>query len=602
MGAEQHPRSLKPRILLALQFWEGDRERAGELARLITDLEPVKRDDADLLLSARFDTTPDPEVMAYAGRRFNVYSNIGRTRLTGHPAGSFGLWHDTVVAVRDRCAAGEMPRYSCVLTFEADCVPVRRRWIEGLLDYWERHAKGGIAIGCEWLRPACPWPHINGNLLVSGDPRRLDELAGWRGNPSRPWDVEIYPFLKSRGARGAPVVRSFDVTQGTVQLLRLLNVEGAHLFHGDKGGTLHAVVRSHLLGKPEPAAPKADSDLFKYPDIVPSLASQVPGMRRIRIPGAPLRRFNPGLVATPSGWFLAYRAIRTYDADSSIFIARLDREFRFVSEVKVTGLRTWPDPDVASYYEDPRLLWHDGELLMAYEHSAYFPDTIWQQALCCVSPDTGVVVRDYPLGFRTNTGKPKHFEKNWQFFSTSRGLHFAYEILPHVLIRTSDGVEASSQHVPGAAQWEARYGMPRGGTPPVLVGPGRYLSFFHSWRPHKERKRRYYWGAYEFLFDVDSLRTKVTRCTQHPIATASARDGFLWPQGSCHWEPIVVFPTGAHRSDDGVWTVAAGVNDSFLATFQFRDDFVNAAFDRRDPPRYEERGEVSEVPPSDAAR
>jgi hypothetical protein len=175
-------------------------------------------------------------------------------------------------------------------------------------------------------------------------------------------------------------------------------------------------------------------------------------------------------------------------------------------------------------------------------------------------------------------------EKNWQGFILNGRITLVYSINPHVLIDVETGVKITFRMVPSYG-WEKEYGPPRGGTPPVKTGPGTWLSFFHSWSPHKSRKRRYHWGAYEFRIN-HAGEVQFIRFTRHPIATASEMDGFSWPVGSCHWEPIVVFPSGAHRHSDGSWTVLAGINDSYCGVFRISADLLDKYFACKSPPGY----------------
>lgn len=588
MGTQQHGLN-RPRILLALQFWEGDKAKAGELARLIADIEPVRNKRADVLLSARFDTSPDDATVQYLGRRFNVYTAVGTTRLTGHPAGSFGLWHDTIRVIRDRCADGTMPRYTCCLVFEADCVPLSRKWIDELLDGWIKNHSRALAIGHEWHASKCPWPHINGNMMVSGRAEDLDTLAGWRGSPAKPWDIEIYPFLRQKGGVDSPLIRSLYIKKTPPGFMGRLRAIGAAFLHGDKDGTALALAREHVLrGKPFPDFSGTDGSVLFVDDEdpIPSVFEQLPGTK-LRFPGEAARRYNPGLLKVPDGWLVAYRRIRLTDWASEIVLARFDDAWEFQSERLVTGLAEWP-AGWLSYYEDPRLIpAPDGSVLLAYIHAAYNPARTFNQRAAILDTSAARVVRDVPLPFGSNSQDPGRQEKNWGFFYANDALHFVYGIHPHVVVRVSDMTTDSNTMVPGAHAWIPRYGEPRGGTPPVRVGPDRWVSFFHSRMPHKSREWRYHWGAYEFTVSArpSGTRSRVTRFTGCPLASGSERDGFLWPKGSCFWEPVVVFPTGAHF-DGTNWVVAAGVNDSMSGVFRFDSNYLDLAFARKPPKRY----------------
>lgn len=585
------------RILLALQYWAGDREKAGELARFIADIEPAFRKDADFLLSARFDCTHDEEVVKAVSRRFRVFTTIGKTKLSGYPDGSWGLWHDTVVAVRDRCASGELPRYDCVLTFEADCTPLVRDWVPRLLSAWKTEAAKAnrIAIGQLWAAPACPYPHINGNMLLSGKPEHLDRLAAWRARRNVAWDVGIYPMLRDLGAVGTPAIGSFYVRNANQRWYEYATGQGAVFFHGDKDGSALCYAKHAIRGGPKPPAgvcsaeaprggfedfSKSDGPdsggVWRYPDEFPSVFEQ--GFSGVK----PLfahedhRRFNPGLEVYKGSLLMAYRMIHRHTDESGIRVARLDSARRVVDDRPVTGLPGWPDGRV-SYYEDPRLLWWGDRLLLAYTHAAYFPHAICNQALVEIDPDTLEAKSPVDLSWLgANTSRPGSLEKNWQFFvDDTERLNAVYSCVPHVVYNIRDQRRFFSNITP-VGNWQEKHGIARGGTPPVKVGK-RWFSFFHSSTKHPTRRRRYEAGCYSFRWDGSTFLAD--GCTRDPLWTASMQDGFLWPAGSCVWEPIVIFPGGAVFDERReVWTVAAGVNDCFSALFEIPHSTLLAKF------------------------
>ena len=68
------------KILLALQFWKGDKDQAMRVARLIADLEPRHTDFADFLFVSRFDCEQDLATVEYVSQKFNVHTYVNRHR------------------------------------------------------------------------------------------------------------------------------------------------------------------------------------------------------------------------------------------------------------------------------------------------------------------------------------------------------------------------------------------------------------------------------------------------------------------------------------------------------------------------------------------
>lgn len=579
-----------PRILLALQYWEGDRARAGELARFIVDLEKKRRKNADFLLSARFDCAHDPDVVARVSTRFKTFTSVGKTTLSGYPDGSFGLWHDTLEAVRAGYADGSMPRYDCVLTFEADCTPLCRDWIDALLAAWERDAApdNRAVIGQLWTAEACDYPHINGNMLVSGDPEHLGKITALKARPGVAWDLDLYSQFKLWGGAGTKSIASFYVRSVGDRWFEYTTKSGAAFFHGDKDGMARCYVEHVLLGRPKPspvgalppdpkAVPCLDglfrphptaenlTGVWTYRDSIRSVTRQ--GLRAWDPPfqSKEWRHFNPGLLKVGERRYLMpYRFIHRETDDCGIRMAVI-QDGKVESDA-VINLPGWADHR-PPFVEDPRIVQAGGKVLLSYTLSAYFPQSASVQRLVEIDPDSFAVRAEIPLGhIGNNTGAPSVREKNWTFFEgPGDALFCLYSLSPHRVHEVSSGRRfQTNQDVFG--EWRKKYGDPRGGTPPVKVGD-RWYVFFHSCRRHASRRRRYYAGCYSFRWTGTHFESK--SITRAPLLTASTEDGFLWPEKSCFWEPIVIFPSGAHfDAPTGKWKVAAGVNDCFLKVFE----------------------------------
>lgn len=156
---------MENRLLLALQFWEGDKDRAMALARFLADLEPEKVQLADFLFMSRFDCKVDEAVVHHVARKFNTRSLVSRRRGIGWPIGCNELWLSVMEWITSMTKARKIPRYKAVFTFEADGAPICRDWITRLSLEWERvNQEKQVVIAGALVDPG---PHINGNALVS---------------------------------------------------------------------------------------------------------------------------------------------------------------------------------------------------------------------------------------------------------------------------------------------------------------------------------------------------------------------------------------------------------------------------------------------------
>lgn len=182
------PRSRDPRkIILALQFWEGDKERAMHLARLIADIEPVKNTAVDFAFVARFDTAPDPETVQQVSRKFDVWTITGTRQGTGWPHGcnelALDLFQQAGFKSRPR---GPWNNHKAIYLLESDNMPMCKNWLQRISDEWDVAQEHGAMVLGAWSPFHSSVGHINGNMLVAPDIavkikglERVPERAGW---------------------------------------------------------------------------------------------------------------------------------------------------------------------------------------------------------------------------------------------------------------------------------------------------------------------------------------------------------------------------------------------------------------------------------------
>jgi len=197
-----------PKILIALQYWDGDRDRALELARYLADLEPKHSDLADFMLMARFDSSLDTTTINHVSRKFNLYSRISRRRATGWPMGCNDLWFSVMEWAQSMIQAKKIPHYKAIFTCEADGAPIPRDWIAQLSAEWDRvNAVSTVIMAGALVEPG---PHINGNALMSGDLNFLTWIGRRVGGVGTQvgWDYGLRDEFKKRGWADLPGMRS----------------------------------------------------------------------------------------------------------------------------------------------------------------------------------------------------------------------------------------------------------------------------------------------------------------------------------------------------------------------------------------------------------
>lgn len=171
------------KLLIVLQYFEGDKEAAEELGLLIADLERVRNNLADIMVFRRHDAGEfSVSVLEKLRDKFNkVYYEQSRRRdAKGYPFGANQMWSDLVTMM------GQMPRwyenYYAFLPLESDCVPTRPGWINELVEEFRvAKSKNFAAVGHVHSNPV---DHLNGVAIY--DTRLWKIVPGNKLNGSDP--------------------------------------------------------------------------------------------------------------------------------------------------------------------------------------------------------------------------------------------------------------------------------------------------------------------------------------------------------------------------------------------------------------------------------
>jgi predicted GH43/DUF377 family glycosyl hydrolase len=269
--------------------------------------------------------------------------------------------------------------------------------------------------------------------------------------------------------------------------------------------------------------------------------------------------FNPGLVRRPDGLWLLVRRSEQFSGVpygvNKIWACKLTEPERIPHGGPIL---LFPNSKSDEQFEDPRAVYWNGQTWVACCNFTWFPgDGSWwtgaHQCLGVFRDDeewTAIARRDPIVG--TNKGKPGHtygqHNKNFIWFFLDGKLHLVYTSDPWLVIEFGATWEDQIQHIGEGVKW--KYGVVRGGTPPVQVDD-LFYTFFHSSLHWRGRFRRYYMGAIAFEAKPPF---KAVLWTQEPLLTGSQNDP--WTQG----KPLVVFPCGAIL-ENSQWLISLGIND-----------------------------------------
>ncbi len=240
------------KILIVLQFWEGDKATAMQLAKHIADLQPTHSQEADFLFVNRPDCATDPEVIKYVSRKFNTYSYRSPRSESGWPAGCNGLWFGSMEWVYHMMEAKKIPAYKAIFTIEGDGLPLQSNWIIDFSRKWdELQLIKPVYVAGAILNEGQESEHVNGQMFVSGNMQFLfwivKRIGGAPANCG--WDFWLRKDFKRWGWAQMPGLRCYWGTKtfSPEQYEQELR-DGTVWLHGVKDNSLYSMSRKRLLG------------------------------------------------------------------------------------------------------------------------------------------------------------------------------------------------------------------------------------------------------------------------------------------------------------------------------------------------------------------
>lgn len=267
-----------------------------------------------------------------------------------------------------------------------------------------------------------------------------------------------------------------------------------------------------------------------------------------------IQYFNPSLLDWLGRRYLVVRRrhISVHPGRNDIAIWLMDGNLNLLKEEQIIFPIRHPNEN----FEDPRAINAAGSFWLSYAtfRAPWTLHHVHQGAAIINLKRQAIEVYHVQYGGNGahNLGNTEN-EKNWVWFLHDGAMHFVYSPTPHVVVKTNRATVVQDWQ---EKSFNWRYGLPRGGTSPVLAD-GLYWSFFHSSldiNPDPPR-RRYYLGVYAFQAKPPF---KPVLYTRKPLLTGSEAD----PREPS--APLCVFPCGAAKDNES-WLVTFGVNDCACA-------------------------------------
>ena len=301
-------------------------------------------------------------------------------------------------------------------------------------------------------------------------------------------------------------------------------------------------------------------DMLLLNDFQPS-SEIIMRSKQIFLPDCP-DAYNPSLLQIDDKFLLIFRYTPNQAIDwiSCIGAVWLDDQFDPVSKPQLLTTRC-SYSRTESQSEDPRVFFYRGRIFIIFNDNINIvnPSVIERRDM--------YIVELFMLGERfslSSSLKLVHqekyntqwWQKNWAPFEWNDKLFFIYSIRPHRIISPNlmDGQCYFSYETTADIRWN--WGELRGSSPPLDLGDGEYLSFFHSAIGALSdvslgvERWHYFMGAYTFSSEPPF---QVTKIIPFPLIAP----GFYTVSDSFK---RVIFPGGCIMSDAHIY-VTYGKDD-----------------------------------------
>lgn len=272
------------------------------------------------------------------------------------------------------------------------------------------------------------------------------------------------------------------------------------------------------------------------------------------------RHWNNGLFRYRDRLWMAYRFhLMTAGGRCKTAVCPIDE--RTLQPSGPSQMLDLPDRTGDEHQEDARLFLYRGVPHVSYTAMVgYQPGVdfkcVMKYARLSLIRDRWKVEEDWLPRYGRNDWRSK--EKNWVFFESGGKLHCIYADDPEHTILEIDGDRVAREYRTPKPAWE--WGIVRGGTPPLLMEDGSFITVFHSSIPREKKPHwvRYFSGFYRFGGDPPF---RLTGISPKPILSASEEDGHeVDPRYIEGWKPYVVFPAGLVETPLE-YLVSFGIND-----------------------------------------
>ncbi len=287
--------------------------------------------------------------------------------------------------------------------------------------------------------------------------------------------------------------------------------------------------------------------------------------KKIDIPGYP-HAFNASIIRWHGFLLLSFRIIPNpkLSFNSNIGLIHLDDTFNPIGKPQFLNMRTTTS-NVPSRAEDARLIAVNDRLYIVYSDNREpkISKGGFRVYVAELQLQNGEFLMSTPECLSDFEGENVQVrEKNWVPFNYNNTLLLAYSLTPHRIFHPLLNKTGKCQTIAETATdllWD--WGVPRGGTPALLINHKEYLSIFHSSNRiatiQSENKpiTHYFMGAYIF---AATPPFEILRISPQPII---GKNFYSKTPYKPYWKPVkAVFPCGLTFDSRYIW-IAYGKDD-----------------------------------------
>jgi hypothetical protein len=261
----------KRKLLIVINYYNGDRDMAKRLGELIADLESNTNEKADIAFHRRFDAEKMPNLVN--DKLLSKFSAVHefkcrRVNAGGYPFGPNEMFYDII----ERLNAREWQlQYYAFLNLEADCCPLTPDWINKMIDsYEEAWSSGKSAAGHICQNEARV--HLNGVAVYSTDFWQKAGAMNIIGGPANiAYDVYHAERILPICVDTTNILLDFNRKTISADDLNSITKHGKqpYLLHGVKDASALVQVRNKYCGGGSNGSPILLKTVFTYFDICP---------------------------------------------------------------------------------------------------------------------------------------------------------------------------------------------------------------------------------------------------------------------------------------------------------------------------------------------